>query len=398
MILMNRYRQIQFLAFALLISFTTACDFSGKNQLKKQAEDSATVSLYVGTYTKKEGHVNGQAKGIYLVRMNEATGVLHLKGIVSAITNPSFVTLSPDRKNLYAVSELGPADGPNGWVYSYAVNDDQSLTLLNKQSTAAYAPCHVSVEAKGKYVFVANYSGGIAVMYKRMDDGSLSAIVDTVVLKNKKPDTESNPHSVILSPDNRFAFICDKGADRIYGFSIDDKKDQLISTTQEFVELPKGSGPRHLTFQPNGKFAYVINELSNSIHTLSYDPADGKLTIVSEITTLPSDYKGTSYCADIHIHPNGKYLYGSNRGDNSIAAYRIDPATGQLSLINIEPTEGEYPRNFAISPDGKFLYAANQNSNTITHMKINPVTGELQSEHIVTEIKTPVCIEFFGKP
>jgi len=395
---MNRYRQLQFIAFALLIACTVACDVTGKKQLKKQAEDSAAISLYVGTYTKKEGHVNGVAKGIYLMKMNEATGVLHLKGIVSAITNPSFVTLSPDRKNLYAVSELGPADGPNGWVYSYAVNDDQSLTLLNKQSTAAFAPCHVSVDAKGKYVFVANYSGGIATMYKRSKDGSLSAIVDTIVLKDKKPGIESNPHSVILSPDNHYAFISDKGADRIYAFRLDETKDQLVPAAQDFIELPKGSGPRHLTFHSNGKFAYVINELSNSIHTLSYNAANGKLTVVSEISTLPADFKGTSYCADIHIHPNGKYLYGSNRGDNSIAAYRIDRATGQLSLINIESTEGEYPRNFAISPDGKFLYAANQNSNTLTHMKIDLSTGELQSKHIVTELKTPVCIEFFGKP
>ncbi len=394
---MNRYFKIYFLVVALLVFISVSCDFTGKNQLKKQAEDSATVSLYIGTYTKKEGHVNGQAKGIYLLKMNEATGVLHMKGIVSAITNPSFVTLSPDHKNLYAVSEVSPADGPNGWVYSYAVNDDQSLKLLNKQSTAAFAPCHVSVDAKGKYVFVANYSGGIAAMYQRQEDGSLSAIIDTVVLKGKKPGVESNPHSVILSPDNKFAFISDKGADRIYGFKIDETKNQLVSTTQAYTELPKGAGPRHLTFHPNGKFAYVINELSNSIHTLAYDPADGKLSIVSEITTLPSDFKGVSYCADIHIHPNGKFIYGSNRGDNSIAAYSIDQATGQLTLINIEPTEGEYPRNFAISPNGNFLYAANQNSSTITHMKINQATGEVQSEHIVTEIKTPVCIEFFGK-
>lgn len=395
---MNRSIRINLLVVTALVFFAASCDFTGKNKLKKQAEDSAAVSLYVGTYTKKEGHVNGQAKGIYLLKMNEATGVLHVKGIVSAISNPSFITLSPDRKNLYAVSELGPADGPNGLVYSYAVNDDQSLTLLNKQSTAAFAPCHVSVDAKGKYVFVANYSGGIAVMYKRLENGSLSAIVDTIVLKDKKPGIESNPHAVILSPDNLYAFICDKGADRIYAFHIDNAKDQLTPTAQEFVELPKGSGPRHLTFHSNGKFAYVINELSNSIHTLSYNATEGKLTIVSEITTLPSDFKGVSYCADLHIHPNGKFLYGSNRGDNSIAAYRIEESTGQLTLINIESTEGDYPRNFAISPDGDFLYAANQNSNTLTHMKINTTTGELQSKHIVTEVKTPVCLEFFGKP
>lgn len=394
---MNRYFQLNCLLLALLVCFTVSCDFTGKNQLKKQAQDSATVSLYVGTYTKKEGHVNGQAKGIYLLKMNEATGVLHIKGIVSAITNPSFVTLSPDQKNLYAVSELGPGDAPNGWVYSYAINDDQSLKLLNKQSTAAFAPCHVSVDAKGKYVFVANYAGGIAAMYKRQEDGSLSAIIDTIVLKDRKPGVESNPHSVILSPDNKFAFICDKGADRIYGFKIDETKNRLVKTSQDFTELPKGAGPRHLTFHPNGKFAYVINELSNSIHTLSYDPMDGKLSVVSEITTLPADHKGVSYCADIHLHPNGKFIYGSNRGDNSIAAYRIDETTGQLTLINIEPTEGEYPRNFAISPNGNFLYAANQNSNVITHMQINQTTGELQSKHIVTEIKTPVCIEFFSK-
>ncbi len=393
---MNRYLPTKFLIAASLIVLSFACDFSGKNQLKKQAEDSATVAMYVGTYTKKEGHVNGQAKGIYLVKMNELTGALHLKGIVSAITNPSFITLSPDRKNLYAVSELGPADGANGWIYSYAVNEDQSLKLLNKQSTAAYAPCHVSVDAKGKYVFVANYSGGIATMYKRLKDGSLSGIADTIVLKDKKPGAESNPHSVILSPDNQFAFICDKGADRIYGFRIDETKDQLVPATPEFVELPKGSGPRHLTFHANGKFAYVINELSNSIHTLAYD-GKGALSIVTEISTLPANSKVVSYCADIHIHPNGKFIYGSNRGDNSIAAFRIDESTGQLTLINIEPTEGEYPRNFAISPDGKLLYVANQNSGTLTHINIDPATGKLQSRHVVTEIKTPVCLEFFGK-
>jgi 6-phosphogluconolactonase len=394
---MKRYIRTDLIAFAFLAFLSVACDVTGKKQLKQQAEDSAVVSLYVGTYTKKEGHVDGQGKGIYLLKMNEATGVLHVKGIVSAITNPSFVTLSPDKKNLYAVSELGPADGANGLVYSYAVNADQSLTLLNKQSTAAFAPCHVSVDAKGKYVFVANYSGGIAVMYKRLEDGSLSEIADTIVLKNKKANTESNPHSVILSPDNRYAFICDKGADRIYGFRIDEVKNKLTPTAQEFIDLPKGAGPRHLAFHSEGRFAFVINELSNSIHTLSYDPADGKLSIVSEITTLPQGHTGTSYCADIHIHPNGKFIYGSNRGHNSIAAYRIEPTTGQLSLINIESTEGEYPRNFAISADGKFLYAANQNSGTLTHMRINQTTGELQSEHVVTELKTPVCIEFLGK-
>ncbi|HSZ71683.1 MAG TPA: lactonase family protein [Cytophagaceae bacterium] len=383
--------------FALLLVVSVSCDVTGKKQLKKQAEDSAIVSLYVGTYTKKEGHVDGQGKGIYLMKMNEETGALHLKGIVSAITNPSFVTISTDRKNLYAVSETGPADGPNGFVYSYAINEDQSLTLLNKQSTAAYAPCHVNADVTGKYVFVANYSGGIAAMYKRLEDGSLSSIVDTIVLKNKKLNTESNPHAVILSPDNHFVFIPDKGADRIYGFKINVSKDRLEPTLQQFVELPKGSGPRHLVFHPNGKFAFVINELSNDIHTLAYNTTDGSLTDVSLISTLPADFKGKSYCADIHLHPNGKYIYGSNRGDNSIAAYRIDLSTGQLTLINIESTEGEFPRNFAISPNGNYLYAANQNSGTITHMKINPATGEVQSQHVVTEVKTPVCLDFFGK-
>jgi 6-phosphogluconolactonase len=345
---------IKLLAVALLIIFSVSCDFSGKDHLKKQAQDSA-------------------------------------------ITNPSFIALSPDHKNLYAVSELSAADAANGWVYSYAVNEDQSLTLLNKQSTAAFAPCHVSLDTKGKYVFVANYAGGIATMYKRQPDGSLSAIVDTIVLKGRKPGVESNPHSVMVSPDNQFAFICDKGADRIYGFKINETKNKLVPTAQEFTELPKGSGPRHLVFHPNGKFAYVINELSNTIHTLSYEATSGKLSVVSEISTLPIDHKGVSYCADIRIHPNGKYLYGSNRGDNSIAAFRMDENTGQLTLVNIESTEGDYPRSFAISPNGKFLYAANQNSGTITHMIIDLATGELKSKHIVSEVKTPVCIQFFGK-
>ena len=174
------------LSFVLVFLLSCSCDLSGKKQLKKQHEDSAKVAFYVGTYTKKEGHVNGQGKGIYLMNMIESTGELVMKGIAFSLINPSFITLSPDKKNLYAVSELGPADGANGWVYSFAVNDDQSLTLLNKQSTASYAPCHVSVDATGKYVFVANYVGGIAAMYQRLEDGSLSAIADTVDLSNTK--------------------------------------------------------------------------------------------------------------------------------------------------------------------------------------------------------------------
>jgi 6-phosphogluconolactonase len=375
----------------------TSCDVTGKKKIKQQAEDSAAVSLYVGTYTKTEGHVKGIGKGIYLMKMNEETGILHMKGIVSAITNPSFLTISPDKKNLYVVSELGPKDGSNGLVYSFTINDDLSLTLLDKQSTAAYAPCYVNVDAKGSYVFVANYSGGIVAMYKRLEGGRLSAIIDTIQLANKKTGVVSNPHAVVESPDNKFVFIPDKGADRIYGFSIDRSKDKLIPTKQQYVELPMGSGPRHMVFHPNGKFAYVIDELSNTIHTLTYDATNGSLTVLAVISTLPASFKGESYASDIHIHPNGKYIYGANRGDNSIAAYQIEATTGTLSLINIEPTEGAYPRNFAISPKGDYLYAANQNSSVITHMKINPQTGELQSQHIVTEVKTPVCINFFGK-
>lgn len=363
----------------------------GRNSGKNTNKEVNLNTIYTGTYTKKEGHVNGQADGIYALYQNPENGSLKFGSTVAKIVNPSFVKVSKDNAYLYAVSELGGNDAASGFIYSYKINPDHSLTETGKLSTDSHAPCHIALDQTGEFVFVSNYVGGVVVVYKKKADGSLEK-KQKINLDNPE---SSNAHSVNISANNKHAYIADLGNDKIRIFDFDAEKGELTLNEQPFLELEKGAGPRHVTFSKDDKFGYSINELNSSISVFEINETGG-LQFIQNISSLPDDFTDKNFAADIHLHPSGEFLYASNRGHNSIAAFKIDENSGKLESIGYTSTQGKTPRNFAISPDGSYLYAANQDSNSITIFKIDPENGELIPHLEPLEVKTPVCIEFMN--
>ena len=378
-----------FLKLSVILLFASfSC---GRNSGENTNKEMSLNTIYTGTYTKKEGHVNGQADGIYTLYQDPENGSLKFGATVAKVINPSFVKVSKDNKYLYAVSELGENDAASGFIYSYKINPDHSLTETGKLSTESYAPCHIAMDQTGEFVFVSNYLGGVVVVYKKKADGSLEKTQKI----NLDDQESSNAHSVNISANNKHAYIADLGNDKIRIFDFDVEKGLLTLNKQPFVALEKGAGPRHFTFSKNDKYAYSINELNSSINVFGINETGG-LDLIQNISSIPDDFTDKNSAADIHLHPSGKFLYASNRGHNSIAAFKIDKNSGKLEGIGYSSTLGKTPRNFAISPDGSYLYAANQDSNTISIFKIDSENGKLTPHLEPLEVKTPVCIEFMN--
>lgn len=344
--------------------------------------------VYIGTYTKEEGHVGGKASGIYLLNQDISTGKLKNIQTVAEITNPSFVKASRDGENLYAVSEIGPGDAPSGFVYSFKRIEDNRLEEIGKISSESFAPCHIELDQTGKYVFVSNYVGGVMMMYRRNENGILEKQQKIVVENPEK----SHPHSVSITSDNEHAYLADLGNDKIWIFNFDAEEGKLTPHRQKFVALEEGAGPRHFTFSKDEKYAWSINELNSTVSLFKIEE-DGGMILKENYNNVPDGFSGNNTTADIHLHPSGKLLYTSNRGHNSIAAFAVEQTTGELEIIDHYSTMGETPRNFAISPDGNFLYAANQDSGNISVFTINPDTGKLNLVQDFS-VKTPVCVEF----
>lgn len=349
--------------------------------------------VYIGTYTHK-----GASEGIYIYRLDMATGTLTPAGVAKGVLNPSFLALDPQHRYLYAVNETMTFDGqPGGGVSAFAL-DPQSglLTFINSQCTHGGAPCHVSVDQTGRFVYVANYMGGNAAAFPVRADGGLnpaSAVVQhTGSGVNPRRQEGPHAHSITLDPTNTFAFVADLGIDKVMVYQLDLEGGTLPSHTPPWVEVQAGAGPRHMTFHPNGRYAYLITEMGNTIIAFTYDAARGTLAVLQTVPALPEDFAGRSNCADIHIAPSGKFLYGSNRGHDSIIIYAIDAATGLLTYVGHAPTLGQTPRNFAIDPTGTYLFAAHQDSDTIVTFRIDPETGELTPTGQVTEVSMPVCV------
>ena len=363
--------------------------FPASAQEIKNKQENSFNKMYVGTYTRKEGHVDGKAEGIYLLSQNPDNGKLKYLCTATEMINPSFVKIGKMGKYLFAVSELGPDDGESGLVYSFEIMEDGTLRDISKLGTGGFAPCHIALDKSGKFIFVSNYVGGIVMVYKINTDGSLEK---SQQLKLENPEA-SHAHSLKVSGDNRYAYIADLGNDKIWIYEFDRMEGKLEPHEQEFVELPKGAGPRHMSLSKNGSFAYSINELNSTVSVFAVKPYGG-LELIQNISSLPQNYKNKNSAADIHIHPDGSFLYVSNRGHNSIAAFEINSETGKLSNIDIVPIAGKTPRNFAISPFGKYLYAASQDTGNITTYLINQETGKLKIQQEIFEIKTPVCLEF----
>ena len=357
------------------------------------AEQGKKLLAYVGTYNRD------REEGIYLYHLDLSSGALSPVDSVSGIKNPSFLALSRDNRYLYAVSELQEVAGkPGGGVSAFAIDPvNGALSPLNQQSSQGAGPCHLSVDQTGRYVLVANYSSGAVAMLPVREDGSLGEATDSVQHEGSSvhPKRQAGPHahSITVGPENRFAFAADLGIDKIMVYRLDLSEGKLAPNDVPSVQVHAGAGPRHFAFHPNGRYAYLINELDNTVVAYTYNDAEGTLQDLQTLSTLPEGYTDTSYCADIHVAPSGKFLYGTNRGHDSMAIFEIDEQSGKLALVGLEPTQGESPRNFAIDPTGSILLAANQNGNNIVSFRMDPDTGKLTPTGHITEVPSPVCIK-----
>lgn len=349
-----------------------------------------TMSIvFVGTYT------NGtKSEGVYAFRMDDTTGEwTRIAQNIPKINNPSF--LGVDRKNhrLFATAESG-----EGQLAAFRYDPESgALTFINQQPSQGNDPCHVSVLKTGSYVLVANYSSGTFAMLPVNPDGSLRPATDTVQDSgsgpNKGRQQAPHAHSINLDASNKLAYGCDLGTDKIMIFRPNPKTGKLVVNEPAFASVHPGGGPRHFAFHPKKPFAYAINELDCTVTVFAWDKASGALRELQTITTLPRPYQNGDSCADIHVSADGKFLYGSNRGHDSIAIFAIG-VDGKLTTVGNESTQGKTPRNFAIDPSGNFLFAANQNSDTIVAYKIDKKTGKLTATGTKIEVPAPVCIVF----
>ena len=348
--------------------------------------------VYFGTYTKAGG-----SEGIYTAGFDEGSGKLGEPVLAAKVASPSFLTIAPSGKTLYAVSETGGSEG--GRVTAFRILASGLLEKLNDQSSGGDGPCHVSLSSDGKTLAVANYGGGSVASYRIGDDGALSAPVSMIQHTGSSVDPkrqkEPHAHSINFSPDGRFAYAADLGTDRIYLYAVDPATSAL-KRAGETVITP-GSGPRHFGFRPDGQFAYVINEMTLKVNAFRVDAASGALTEVQSLSTLPEGTDPVGSTAEVVAHPSGKFLYGSNRGHDTLVVYAIDGATGQLTWVENEPIRGKTPRNFVVSPDGKWLLAAGQQSDSVTVFAIDARTGALEFADSQIKISSPVCIRFLTK-
>jgi len=360
------------------------------------AAPQGTYVLYVGTYTEE----GSKSKGIYAYRYDARTGEITSLGLAAETTNPSWVTLHPNGRFLYAVNEVGNYKGPNsGGVSAFSVDRGTGkLTFLNELPTRGADPCYVTVDKTGKYVLVANYTGGSVAVFPILKDGSLGEASAFVQHSGHGPNPQRqegpHAHSIDLSPDNRFAMVDDLGLDEVLVYKFDGAKGTLTANDPPFAKVDPGAGPRHFALRPDGKFAYVIGEMGHTVTAFSYDSAAGKLQTLQTITTLPKDFTGRNDDAEIRVHPSGKFLYASNRGDDSIAIYAIDRRKGTLVEVGSSHTGGKEPRNFEIDPTGTLLFAADQKSDSIVVFRIDGKTGQLTPTGKVLEVGSPVCVKF----
>ena len=380
------------LLLALLLSVVTII-------LGSTAADSAEPGkfwVFVGTYT------DGASKGIYRMVFDTASGKLSEPALAAELSNPSFLAVHPTGKYLYAVNESsGPGKG--GGVTSFALDPNTGeLSKLNQESTVGDGPCHLVVDATGKSVLVANYGGGSVAVLPIGPDGRLGPASDFVQHTGKvfDPRRQGAPHahSVNLDKSNRFAVVADLGLDRLFVYRFDPSHGKLTPNNPASTKVKNRSGPRHFAFHPDGKHAYVINEIDCTVTAFDYDPDRGTLTAIQTIPTMPVAALPRHSTAEVVVHPSGRFLYGSNRGHDSLAVYSIEPGTGRLKLVEIEPTRGKTPRNFAVDPTGSYVLAENMGSGTIVVFKVDPESGALEPTGQTVKVPAACCVKFVAMP
>ena len=360
------------------------------------AKDSPKNSylLYVGTYTEKD------SKGIDAYRFDAASTKLTPLGLAAETTNPSFLAIDPSGRFLYAVNEVQNYKGASsGAVSSFGIDQQNAkLSPLNEVPSRGADPCYITFDKTGKFALIANYTGGSVAVFPVRPNGDIgesSAFVQhTGSSINKERQAGPHAHWIETTPDNRFAIAVDLGLDKLLVYRFDATKGSLTPNDPPYASLDPGAGPRHLAFHPNGKLAYVVNELQSTITAFTYDPSRGTLQKLNTISTLPKNFTGVNDTAEIHVHPSGKFLYASNRGHDSIALFSIDGRTGALTLVDHFPTQGKTPRDFDIDPTGKFLFVANQGTNNIVVFRIDLNNGKLTPTGQILQVPSPVCLKF----
>ncbi len=342
---------------------------------------AAEWTAYIGTYTR------GDSKGIYAYRLDDKTGKLTSLGLAAETSNSSFLAVHPNQRVVYAANE-----NPQGTVSAFSIDATTGhLKLLNSVSTKGSGPCHVELDRTGQFLFAANYNSGSVAVFPVREDGSLGEASKSVQHSGSSvnPQRQEGPHahSANVAPDNRFVLVADLGLDQILAYS---RQLNIGSITK----MEPGSGPRHMAFRADGKFVYVLSELTATVTAFRYDGKTGTLDELQTISTLPAAYSGPKSAAEIALHPSGKFLYASNRGHDCIAVFRIDPAQGTLTAEGQVPTQGKTPRNFAIDPTGTFLLAANQDSGSLVEFRIDQKTGALTPTGATAQVPFPVSIVF----
>jgi 6-phosphogluconolactonase len=349
---------------------------------------------YVGTYT-----TDGRSDGIYRLRLDTVSGALRLDGLAARSTNPSYLALHPNGRVLYAVNEIAEFKGePTGAVSAFAIAPASgALTLMNQQASQGKGPCYVSVDRTGAVVLVANYGGGSIATLPVRRDGRLE--IARHVVKHDgtgaDPVRQSAPHAhcILADPDNRFVLAVDLGIDAVLSYRFD-AQTAAITVVPSGAATKPGAGPRHLVFHPTGRYAYVLNELDSTLAAYTYDPEQGALAEVQVTSASPGGTVTDNHPADVHVAASGRFLYASNRGDDTIAVFAIDAATGMLSPVQQVPGGGKSPRNFTLDPTGRFLVAANQKSDAIASFRVDLETGRLTPTGSRVELASPVCVRF----
>lgn len=354
-------------------------------------EQTKRMLVFIGSYSEE------QDNSLHVYALNEDTGGLSLLNQVSGLINPTFLSLDTANARLYSIAEKHTELGKRlGAAVSFEIDPwAGTLKELNRAGTVDATTCHIKRDKHNRYVVVSSYGGGKIGLVSLTAEGQIGELLDVQEHQGSGPNKDRqegpHPHSAWFSPDERFVFVPDLGIDRIQIYALDEEK--LTLQPHGSAEVHPGAGPRHLAFHPSGQFAYVINELDSTVTAFRYDAEAGQLTSIAKYSTLPDDYKGESYCAEIQVSPDGRYVYGSNRGHDSIVVYQVDEVSGQLEVVQFCSTYGEHPRHFSLSPDGRWLIAANRDTNNVVTYRVEQDSGKLQPTGQQITVSKPVCIQ-----
>jgi 6-phosphogluconolactonase len=344
--------------------------------------------IFIGTYTRDK------SQGIYSVQLDAATGGFTTPELAAKTANPSYLAFSPRRDSLYAVSES------EAMAVAFRVQPDRTHLepLSDSQNAGGHAPCHLSADHTGRTLVVANYHTGVVASLPIKPNGALGPVHSLIQHHGASvnPARQSSPHahSVTVSPDNRFVLACDLGLDKIFTYRLDAGHATLSAAIPPFTAATPGTGPRHFAFSPNGELAFVIGEITGTLTSYRYDKANGSLRALDEQSTLHPPPKVENRSAAVRVHPNGRFVYASNRGADDIAVFAVDAATGRLTWVENTPTGGKGPRDFSLSPDGRWIVVANQDSNSLTSFTVSAETGRLTRASGQADLSMPVCVLF----